>query len=77
MIGPGDILSIHQSTCSNILDQLQLKDLIKRQRGGPDQRVVHLYLAGKGSGLLAQAPWPAQGAIAGILDPLQGEALEV
>ena len=29
MVEPGDILSLYQSTYSNILDQLQLKDLFK------------------------------------------------
>jgi len=69
------ILSIHQSTCSNILDKLQQKDMIKRERSGPDQRVVHLYLTEKGTGLLAEAPRPAQGAIADVLQKLPDEVL--
>lgn len=57
------ILSIHQTTCSNMLDKLQQKDLIRRDRGGPDQRVVHIYLTEKGSRLLDHAPQPTQGVI--------------
>jgi len=70
-----DILSIHQSTCSNILDKLQQKGMIKRERSGPDQRVVHLYLTEKGTTLLAKAPRPAQGAIADVLHKLPDEIL--
>lgn len=69
------VLSIHQSTCSNILDKLQRKKLIKRDRSGPDQRVVKLYLTEKGTQLLAQAPRPAQGAIAVVLQKLPDEIL--
>jgi DNA-binding MarR family transcriptional regulator len=69
------VLSIHQSTCSNILDKLQQKGLIKRERSGPDQRVVHLHLTEKGTKLLAQAPRPAQGAIADVLQRLPDNVL--
>jgi len=68
-------LSIHQSTCSNILDKLQQKGLIKRERSGPDQRVVHLHLTAKGAKLLAKAPRPAQGAIADVLQRLPDDVL--
>ena len=56
-------LSVHQSTASNMLDKLEQKSLIRRDRTGPDQRVVHLYLTQEGTDLLSQAPRPAQGAI--------------
>ena len=77
MVEPGDILSLYQSTYSNILDQLQLKDLFKGKEASQTSGGGYFYLAGRGSRLLAQAPWPAQGTIAGILVPLQDEALEV
>ena len=69
------VLSIHPSTCSNILDKLQQKDLIARKRIGKDQRVVHLYLTEKGTQLLAKAPRPAQGTISDILQKLPDEIL--
>lgn len=56
-------LSIHQSTASNMLDKLEEKGLIKRDRSGPDQRVVQLFLTEQGSQLLSTAPRPAQGAV--------------
>jgi len=63
-------LSIHQSTASNMLDKLEEKGLIRRQRGGPDQRVVQLFLTSKGVELLSDAPRPAQGAIIDALTSL-------
>lgn len=68
-------LSVHQSTCSNILDKLQHKELIKRARSGADQRVVHLFLTEKGTKLLAQAPRPAQGTVSDVLQRLPDETL--
>lgn len=70
-----EILSIHQTTCSNILDKIQQKDLIRRDRSGPDQRIVHLYLTEKGARLLADAPEPAQGLIVDALRRMPDEVL--
>ncbi|MDH5378529.1 MAG: MarR family transcriptional regulator [Gammaproteobacteria bacterium] len=56
-------LSIHQSTASNMLDKLEERGLIRRDRSGPDQRVVQLFLTREGTDLLSDAPRPAQGAI--------------
>ena len=58
-----EALAIHRSTASNLLDKLESKELIRRERGGPDQRVVRLYLTPQGADLLASAPRPAQGAL--------------
>ena len=69
------VLTIHQSTCSNILDKLQQKGLVRRERSGPDQRAVHLHLTEKGVKLLAEAPKPAQGTIAFVLQNLPYEVL--
>lgn len=61
------VLSIHQSTCSNMLDKLQQKGLICRDRNGSDQRVVRLFLTASGTALLDKAPRPAQGVLADVL----------
>lgn len=63
-----EALSIHPSTASNVLDKLENKGLIRRSRGGPDQRVVRLYLTEQGKEVLARAPLPVQGA---LMDGLQ------
>lgn len=68
-------LSIHQSTASNMLDKLEQKDLIRRDRSGPDQRVVHLHLTNRGSELLSTAPRPAQGAVQDALKHMSDDEL--
>lgn len=68
-------LSVHQSTASNMLDKLEQKHLIRRDRTGPDQRVVHLYLTQKGIDLLSQAPRPAQGAVQDALKRMSDNEL--
>ncbi|BAZ92657.1 hypothetical protein TspCOW1_24880 [Thiohalobacter sp. COW1] len=60
-------LSLHQSTTSNMLDKLEKKGLIERRRGGPDQRVVKVYLTAAGAAIVKQAPQPAQGTISDAL----------
>jgi DNA-binding MarR family transcriptional regulator len=67
-------LSIHQSTCSNMLDKLQDKGLVKRERAGPDQRVVRVYLTAQGTDILATAPRPAQGMLTHALHKLSDES---
>ena len=69
------ILSIHPSTCSNMLDKLQKKELISRDRSEKDQRSVHLNLTENGAQLLAKAPRPAQGVLADVLLRLPDESL--
>lgn len=68
-------LSIHQSTASNMLDKLEDKKLIRRDRSGPDQRVVKLYLTSKGTELLSDAPRPAQGPVTDALHRMTDEEL--
>ncbi|WP_455365169.1 MarR family winged helix-turn-helix transcriptional regulator [Kaarinaea lacus] len=68
-------LSIHQSTASNMLDKLEDKKLIRRDRSGPDQRVVQLYLTAKGAALLSNAPRPAQGPVTDALHHMTDEEL--
>lgn len=65
-----DIIEIHQSTCSNIIDNMQKKHLIRKDRNGQDQRVVHLYLTEEGTRLVTKAPRPVQGIIADALQRL-------
>jgi len=70
-------LSIHQSTASNMLDKMEEKELIRRDRSGPDQRVVQLFLTKKGSDLLSVAPRPAQGAVQDALNRMSDEQLNI
>lgn len=68
--GLSSALAIHRSTASNMLDKLEKKGLIRRERRGPDNRVVRLFLTEAGQGLMAQAPAPAQGALSYALSHL-------
>lgn len=69
-------LSIHQSTASNLLDKLTNQGLVRRERSGPDQRVVYLRLTEKGRELISAAPRPAQNVIIDALQQIPDEALQ-
>jgi DNA-binding MarR family transcriptional regulator len=69
-------LSIHQSTASNMLDKLENKGMVRRERRGPDHRVVRLYLTERGEQLVASAPRPAQGALTSALYKLEEPILK-
>ncbi|MCB2218337.1 MarR family winged helix-turn-helix transcriptional regulator [Desulfofustis glycolicus] len=68
-------LTIHPSTCSNMLDKLEQQGLINRDRSGRDQRSVHLSLTKQGESLLSQAPQPAQGELSRALQRLSDKHL--
>lgn len=54
-------LHIHLSTASNLLDKLEMRGLIRRERRDADNRVVRLYLANSGDKLIKSIPGPMQG----------------
>jgi len=68
-------LSIHPSTCSNMLDKLEAKNLLVRDRSKTDQRAVHLFLTSEGEELLAKAPQPLQGELGRALEALPEDQL--
>jgi MarR family transcriptional regulator, organic hydroperoxide resistance regulator len=68
-------LTIHPSTCSNMLDKLEQQGLINRDRSSSDQRTVHLSLTEQGRSLLSQAPQPAQGELSRALQRLSDDHL--
>ncbi len=69
-------LSIKPATASNLLDKVESKDLLRRSRQGPDQRVVQLFVTKAGARLLATAPLPAQGALLDALTRLSEDQLD-
>lgn len=69
------ILSIHRSTSSNMLDKLEKKNLITRDRSKSDQRSVHIYITEQGKELLGEAPSPPQGQLSNTLSKLTSEQL--
>lgn len=70
------LLSIHRSTCSNMLDKLEEKKLIYRNRSKADQRAVHLYLTEEGKEVLSNAPTPPEGKLSSTLSKLSSEQLD-
>lgn len=68
-------LSVHPSNCSSMVDKLRKKGLVRKQRIGPDQRVVRLYMTPKGQELLDEAPGPLQGALIDALRALPDDML--
>ncbi len=71
-------LTLHQSTTSNMLDKLEKKGLVERRRGGPDQRVVKVFLSAAAQKILSRAPRPAQDVISAALARLpQAELAEL
>jgi len=66
-------LAIHPSTCSNMLDKLEIKELIYRDRSKTDQRSVHLFITDGGGELLKNAPVPPQGKLSEALERLSAE----
>jgi DNA-binding MarR family transcriptional regulator len=71
-----DAMAIHQSTASNLLDKLQDKGLIKRDRSAEDQRVVRLFLTRAGKSLISRVPQPARGLLQEALIKLPPESLQ-
>lgn len=68
-------LSIHRSTCSNMLDKLEDKELVYRKRSKTDQRTVKLHLTDKGRAVLDLAPSPPQGKLSSTLAKLSQQQL--
>ncbi|MDY6948242.1 MAG: MarR family winged helix-turn-helix transcriptional regulator [Pseudomonadota bacterium] len=56
-------LSIHQSTCSQLVDKLVRRGALKKVRGADDQRRVSLSVSSRGQQILARSPGPAEGVL--------------
>jgi len=53
-------MSLSQATVTTILDRLENKGLVYRERSSEDKRKVHAYLTDTGSSVLVDAPMPLQ-----------------
>lgn len=69
------LLSIHPSTCSNMLDKIEASGLIYRDRSKTDQRTVNLFATESGQQLLRSAPSPPQGQLSSALEKLSEDQL--
>jgi len=63
-------LSIHQSTASNLVEQMVRLGLILRERDEEDQRVVRLRATARGAVLIERAPQPLTGVLPDALSNL-------
>lgn len=70
-----EALSIHRSTCSNMLDKLEEKELIIRDRSRSDQRTVHIFITELGESILKKAPSPKSGKLNDSLQQLSPQQL--
>jgi len=72
-IGVSDLaerLSVHQSTCSQMVEKLVSRKLVIKERSKEDQRRVGLRLTEVASGLMSKAPGPAEGILPEALSTL-------
>ena len=65
-----DRLSIHHSTGSQLIEKLVTRSLINKERSKEDQRRVGLWVTEEASGLLKNAPGPAEGILPEALQAL-------
>lgn len=71
-----DRLSIHQSTCSQLVEKLVTRKLIIKERSREDQRRVGLRLTDEAAALIKKAPSPAQGVLPEALWALSMETIQ-
>lgn len=64
-------VSLSQATVTTIIDRLETRGLIQRQKGVVDKRTVSLMLTDAGQQLVAAAPRPLQEAFLKQFDALQ------
>ena len=68
-------LSIHQSTCSQLVEKLVTRKLIIKKRSKEDQRRVGLCVSGGAAIILKNSPGPAEGILPEALQALTESAL--
>jgi DNA-binding MarR family transcriptional regulator len=71
-----DRLSIHQSTCSQLVEKLVTRKLIIKERSQQDQRRVGLRLTDEAAKLIKMAPSPAQGVLPEALWALSTDTIQ-
>ncbi len=66
-------LSIHQSTCSQLVEKLVSRKLVVKERSTEDQRRVGLRLTEDAAKLIKNAPGPAEGVLPEALGALAAD----
>jgi DNA-binding MarR family transcriptional regulator len=70
-------IHLSPSTVIGILDRLETKGLIRRERDRKDRRLVHITLTEQGKSLACNAPSPLQDALVAAMDKLSETELTV
>ncbi|HEX8988466.1 MAG TPA: MarR family winged helix-turn-helix transcriptional regulator [Rhodocyclaceae bacterium] len=68
-------LSIHQTTCSQLVEKLVARGLVRKERSKEDQRRVGLTLPVQARKVVASAPGPAEGLFPDALKALEEDEL--
>jgi len=68
-------LAVHQTTVSNLADDLVKRNFAVKKRDPDDQRAVRLELSEQGAILMAEAPRPARGVLPEALRQLDPQRL--
>lgn len=68
-------LSIHQSTCSQLVEKLVTRKLVIKERSTQDQRRVGLQLSQEAVALIKKAPGPAEGVLPEALHSMSAESM--
>jgi MarR family transcriptional regulator, organic hydroperoxide resistance regulator len=69
-------LSIHQTTCSLLVEKLVKSKLITKERSQEDQRRVGLKVTDEGLAVLAKAPEPVEGILPSAVNAMDKESLD-
>jgi len=78
-VGLGELarrMDVHQSTASNLVKGLQLKDLVRVEKGATDRRQVQLFLQPTAQTLLSKVPGPFEGVLPDALNRLPAQTLQ-
>ena len=68
-------LSIHQTTCSLLVEKLVKKKLITKERSQEDQRRVGLKATDEGLAMLVKAPQPVEGILPSAVNAMDDQSL--
>ena len=69
-------LAAHQSTVSNLVDELVKKGLVSKAPSPKDRRVMLLALTADGEAMLSKAPLPARGVLPEALSQMEAKHLK-
>lgn len=70
------VMTVHQSTASNLVEKLESAGYVRKKREVMDRRVVRLYATAAGTQLLKKAPSPVRDVLPEAVKQLTDEELK-